>query len=85
MKVINIEKVIILSRLFQFGWSEERKKEFEKDLTEILEMYSFDLDEHDKQMISSIQGGGLMSFRLSQKYIDFCKDMNSNADFLEGT
>ena len=24
-------------------------------------------------------------FKLSQKYIDFCKDMNSSADFLEGT
>ena len=24
-------------------------------------------------------------FKLSQKYIDFCRDMNSNADFLEGT
>lgn len=31
------------------------------------------------------EGGGLMSFRLSQKYIDFCRDMNCNADFLEGT
>jgi hypothetical protein len=30
-------------------------------------------------------GGGLMSFRLSQKYIDFCRDMDCNADFLEGT
>ena len=49
MKVIDIEKVIILSRLFQFGWSDERKKEFEKDLTEILEMQSFDLDEYVKQ------------------------------------
>ena len=44
------QKVIILSRLFQFGWSEERKKEFEKDLTEMLEMYSFDLDEYVKQI-----------------------------------
>lgn len=24
-------------------------------------------------------------FKLSQKYIDFCRDMDSNADFLEGT
>ena len=24
-------------------------------------------------------------FKLSQKYIDFCRDMNCNADFLEGT
>lgn len=24
-------------------------------------------------------------FKLSQKYIDFCRDMNSSADFLEGT
>ena len=57
MKVIDIEKVIILSRLFQFGWSDERKNEFEKDLTEILEMQSFDLDEHDKQIIAKIKEG----------------------------
>lgn len=50
MKVIDIEKVIILSRFFQFGWSEEQRKEFEKVLTEILEMYSFDLDEYVKQI-----------------------------------
>ena len=49
MKVIDIEKVIILSMLFQFGWSDERKKAFEKDLTEILEMQYFDLDEYVKQ------------------------------------
>ena len=30
-------------------------------------------------------GGGLMSFKLSQKYIDFIKDMDVDADFLEGT
>ena len=32
-----------------------------------------------------IKGGGLMSFKLSQKYIDFIKDMDVDADFLEGT
>ena len=26
-----------------------------------------------------------MTFKLSQKYIDFIKDMDSKADFLEGT
>ena len=57
MKVIDVEKVIILSRLFQFGLSDERKNEFEKDLTEILEMQSFDLDEHDKQIIAKIKEG----------------------------
>ena len=30
-------------------------------------------------------GSGEKMFRLSQKYIDFCRDMKSNADFLEGT
>ena len=50
MKVIDIERVIILSRFFQFGWSEERKKQLEEDLTEILEMQSFDLDEYVKQL-----------------------------------
>ena len=57
MKVIDVEKVIILARLFQFGWSDERKNEFEKDLTEILEMQSFDLDEHDKQILAKIKEG----------------------------
>ena len=57
MKVIDVEKVIILARLFQFGWSDERKNEFEKYLTEILEIQSFDLDEHDKQIIAKIKEG----------------------------
>ena len=35
--------------------------------------------------IQDKKGGGLMSFKLSQKYIDFIKDMNVDADFLEGT
>lgn len=45
MKVIEIEKVIIILRLLQFGWSEQRKQEFEKDLSEIMDMYAFEVNE----------------------------------------
>ena len=49
MKVIEVEKVIIIFRLFQFGWSEQRKKEFEKDIAEIMDMYAFEVDKKDIQ------------------------------------
>lgn len=44
VKVIKVETVIIILRLLQFGWSDERKQEFEKDLLEIMNMYSFEVD-----------------------------------------
>ena len=45
MKVIEVEKVIIILRLLQFGWSEQRRQEFEKDLSEIMDMYAFEVNE----------------------------------------
>ena len=39
----------------------------------------------DFEKLQNIKGGGMMSFKLSQKYIDFIKDMDVDADFLEGT
>ena len=44
MKVIEVEKVIIILRLLQFGWSEQKRQEFEKDLSEIMDMYAFEVD-----------------------------------------
>lgn len=48
MKVIEVEKVIIILRLLQFGWSEQRKQEFEKDLSEIMNMYAFEVNECER-------------------------------------
>ena len=59
MKVINIERVIILSRIFQYGMSEETKKRIEKTLTELLEMQSFDLDEYKSEISNEMYCKGI--------------------------
>lgn len=50
MKVVDIEKVVILMRFIQFGWTEERKKAFDEDLRMMLETQCEDLADHDKQI-----------------------------------
>lgn len=50
MKVVDIERVIILMRFIQFGWDEERKKAFDDDLRHMLETQCEDLDKHKAQI-----------------------------------
>ena len=77
MKVVDIERVIILMRFIQFGWTEERKKAFDEDLRMMLETQCEDLADHDKQ----IRDGVIDEFvsKLKKKsedcYIDnYCGD-----------
>lgn len=51
MKVVDIERVVILMRFIQFGWSEERKKAFDEDLRAMLETQCEDLEEYGNQII----------------------------------
>lgn len=53
-KVIDIEDAIIMSRMFQYGWSEEYKKKFEKAFSEALEIKSFDLAGHDSELLNKV-------------------------------
>lgn len=50
MKVVDIERVVILMRFIQYGWDEERKKRFDDDLRMMLETQCEDLEEHNKQI-----------------------------------
>ena len=50
MKVVDIERVVILMRFIQFGWNEDRKKRFDDDLKMMLETQCEDLEEHDAKV-----------------------------------
>lgn len=50
MKVVDIERVVILMRFIQYGWDEERKQRFDDNLKMMLETQCEDLDKHDKQI-----------------------------------
>lgn len=54
MKVVDIERVIILMRFIQFGWNEERKKRFDDDLRLMLETQCEDLEAHDAQVRAEV-------------------------------
>lgn len=43
MKYVEIEKVVILMRFIQFGWTEEHRKQFDGDLRHMLEIQSVDI------------------------------------------
>ena len=42
MKVVDIDRVVILMRFIQIGWDEERKKRFDEDLRIMLETQAID-------------------------------------------
>lgn len=54
MKVVDIERVVILMRFIQYGWDEERKKSFDDNLRMMLETQCEDLEEHDKQIRADV-------------------------------
>lgn len=45
MKYVEIEKVVILMRFIQFGWTEEHRKQFDEDLRHMLEIQSVDVQD----------------------------------------
>lgn len=44
MKVIDIDRVVILMRFIQFGWDEEKRKSFDENLKMMLETQAIDTD-----------------------------------------
>ncbi|MBQ0090259.1 MAG: hypothetical protein KBT27_13115 [Prevotellaceae bacterium] len=50
MKVVDIERVVILMRFIQYGWNDERKKSFDENLRMMLETQCEDLEEYRKQI-----------------------------------
>lgn len=54
MKVVDIERVVILMRFIQYGWDEERRKAFDENLRMMLETQCEDLAEHDRQIRAEV-------------------------------
>ena len=67
MKVVDIERVVILMRFIQYGWDEKRKKSFDDNLRMMLETQCEDLAEHDKQ----IRADAERDFQNSDEWNDY--------------
>lgn len=77
MKVVDIERVVILMRFIQYGWDEERKQRFDDNLRMMLKTQCEDLDEHDAKVRANVIDEYKKKIEFVEEWLfDDCKVFN---------